>query len=84
VGSFFVPIVGAILGLVLAYKALREARAGGWGSEKMARTAIIVGWGGIALCLLPLCMATTMSGTQLGYFLCNDLFQVVLDILGKR
>ena len=84
VGSFFLPIVGAILGLVLAYKALREARAGGWGSEKTARTAVIVGWGGIALGLLPLCMAMTTSGTQLGYSLCNNLLQMVSDVLGKR
>ena len=83
-GSFFVPIVGAILGLVLAYKALRQARAGGWGSERMARTAVIIGWGGIAVGLLPLCMATTMSGTQLGYSWCNDLLQIVSDVLGKR
>ena len=84
VGSLFMPFVGAIVGLVLAYKALRQARAGGWGSEKMAKTAVIVGWSGIALCLLPLCMAMTMPGVHLGYSLCNDLFQMVADVLGKR
>ena len=67
-----------------AKAALREARAGGWGSEKMARTAVIVGWGGIVLGLLPLCMAMTMSGAQLGYSLCNDLLQVVSDVMGGR
>ena len=81
IGSFFVPLVGAIVGLVLAYRALREARAGGGGSEKLARIAVIVGWCGVVLGLLPLCITVITSGAQVGYSLCNELFQALPDVL---
>lgn len=56
-----IPIAGPGLGLYLGYKALKEARSDGWkqGSEKLAQTAIAVGW--VAL-LLPVCAFTTSIG----------------------
>jgi ribosomal protein S27AE len=77
VGSFFVPIGGAILGLFLAYKALKEARAseGRLGSESLARIAVAVGWIGLALSVLPFVLFFVMSGAQAGCALCNELSQ---------
>ena len=88
-GSMFLPLMGAIVGLILAYKALRDARAdGGQASkEKLARTAVIVGWGGVAVGVLPLCLMVTASGAQMGIALCGDVSQAVMDtvngVLGK-
>ena len=80
-GSMFVPFMGGIVGLILAYRALREARADGGraGSEKLARTAVIVGWGGVAVCVLPLCLMVTASGAQMGITVCGDLFHALSD-----
>jgi hypothetical protein len=79
VGFFAFPIVSAVAGLVLGYKALREARAGGGGSEKLARIAVIVGWIGLAS---PFCLMMTAMGAQFGYSLCGVLIQMLSDIRG--
>jgi hypothetical protein len=78
-GSMFVPLTGAIIGLILAYKARRDIQTdGGQGrSEKLARTAVIVGWGGVALGALPLCLMVTASGAQMGITVCGDLFHAL-------
>jgi rubredoxin len=81
VGSFVVPLVGAIVGLALAYKARVGARAGGEGSEKLARTAIIVGWAGVAYGVLPLCMLVGMPGTQLACSFCEEMQWALSDLL---
>jgi hypothetical protein len=80
-GSMFVPLMGGIVGLILAYRALREARTDGGQarSEKLARTAVIVGWGGVAVCVLPLCLMVTASGAQMGITVCGDLFHALSD-----
>jgi predicted RNA-binding Zn-ribbon protein involved in translation (DUF1610 family)/uncharacterized membrane protein len=82
-GSLVMPIGGAILGLILGYRALREARAtdGRSGSESLARVAVILGWAGIAVSVLPLCMVLTMSGVQGGYSACAELFHMLSDML---
>ena len=88
VGSLFLPIGSSILGLVLGYKALKDARAGGGrdGGEKRAKTAIIIGWVVIAFSTLPLCMAMAMPGVQWGWSICDGLSQalgsLLSDILG--
>ena len=84
-GLVVFPIGGAILGLVLGYRALRQARAGGKGagSERLARTAIIVGWIGIALNVLPLFMILGVSGVQAACSLCDGLFEMLSDALTK-
>ena len=76
-GFLVFPVGGAIVGLVLGYKALRDAQESGGrtGSEKLARTAIYVGWGGIALSVLPLCLFVGMSGVGWGCSLIEELFQ---------
>jgi len=79
VGFFTFPIVSAVAGLVLGYKALREARASGWGNEKLARIAVIVGWIGLAS---PFCLMMTAVGTQFGYSLCGVLIQILSDMQG--
>jgi len=82
-GTLFIPLAGGVVGLILAYRALRGARTSGGqrGSEKLAKTAVIVGWGGVALGVLPLCMLMTMSGAQLGISACEGLFQALSDML---
>ena len=85
----FLPLMGAIIGLILAYKALRDIRADGGQarSENLARTAIIVGWGGVAVCVLPLCLMVTASGAQMGITVCGDLFHAlsgaVAGVIGR-
>lgn len=61
VTTFFIPIpfIGPAVGLYLGYKALRKARAGGQGSEKLSRVAIAVSW---AALLLPMCILATNTG----------------------
>ncbi len=80
VGFFAFPILSAVAGLVLGYKALREVRGGGGGSEKLARMAVIVGWIGLTA---PLCLTMTAVGAQFGYSLCGVLIQMLLDISGR-
>jgi hypothetical protein len=77
VGSLFVPVGGAILGLFLAYKAREQARAaGGWsGSEELARIAIAVGWIGLGVSLLPLCLFPVMMGGEMVSSLCGGLMR---------
>ena len=88
-GSMFVPLMGAIVGLILAYKALRDVRADDRQarSERLARTAVIVGWGGVAVGVLPLCLMVTASGAQMGITVCGDISQAVMDtvngVLGR-
>jgi uncharacterized membrane protein len=76
-GSLFIPLLGSVLGLILGYRALRQARAGGEasGSEKLAKAAVVVGWISVALTVLPLCAIVGISGAQLGYSICDGLFE---------
>ena len=66
---------GAIIGLVLAYRALREARDTNEasGSESLARTAVTVGWIGIAFHAIPLCLVLLFSGSSLSWTICSGL-----------
>jgi DNA-directed RNA polymerase subunit RPC12/RpoP len=66
---------GAIIGLILAYRALREARATSEasGSESLARSAVTVGWIGIAFHVVPLCLVLGFSGTSLSWTICSGL-----------
>ncbi len=75
-GSFFIPGVGPILGLILGYKALKDARDGGKGqqSENHAKTAIIIGWIFVLFNLIPICLAIGGSSIQWGCSLCQSLY----------
>jgi hypothetical protein len=77
VGSLFVPIGGAVLGLILGYKARDQARAsdGKISSEQTARIAIVLGWVVLAMSVLPLCMLPLLFGGELGFSLCGALPQ---------
>ena len=85
VGALFMPLLGGVLGLVLGYRALRQARAGNGGSrsEKLAKAAVVVGWIGVAFTVLPLCAIVGISGVQLGYSICNGLFEAITDIAAR-
>ena len=78
-GSMIVPLGGPILGLYLGYKALREARAGDAGnrSEGLARAAVVIGWGVVAMHFLAVCMALFMPGAHWGCSLCQELLDGV-------
>ena len=77
-GSMFIPLVGPVAGLILGYRALRDARAGGEkkGSEKLARVAIGAGWIVIATSVLPVCLFPGMVGIQ-WCSICEGLFEML-------
>ena len=83
VGSFFIPFGGPIVGLILGYKALKDARDGGGGeeSEKRAKTAIVVGWAVVAFSMLPLCLTMGMPGARWGCSLCEELFDKLFNVV---
>jgi phage FluMu protein Com len=84
-GSFFVPIGGAILGLILAYKALKAARAssGRSGSEGLARAAVAIGWIALAISALPLCLFPMMIGGEIGHSLCGGASALPYMLFGN-
>ncbi len=75
------PLVGAIIGLVLGYKALKSAREGGGNSEKLAKWAVIIGWVVLACTILPLCLVFGGSSVQVTYNTCDGLSRGLLDML---
>lgn len=83
-GSFFVPVGGAILDLILAYKARVQAQASGCrsGSAEFARIAIAVGWIGLAIGLFPLCILPAMLGGQMGLSICGGMTELPAVLLG--
>ena len=80
VGSFFIPFGGPVVGLILGYKALKDARDNGTEkSEKRAKIAIGVGWFIIVFSMLPLCLAMGMPAVQSGWFLCEGLWSKLFN-----
>jgi rubredoxin/uncharacterized membrane protein len=77
VGSLFIFMGGPILGLVLGYRALREARVGGGGDrpERRAKTAVVVGWIVLASTVLPFCLSAMMPGVEWGCSACQGFFE---------
>ena len=53
------PLLGTIAGLLLGYSARSDIRAshGKLGGEGLAQAAIIIGWIGVALYILSICLA---------------------------
>ena len=82
-GAVFFPPLGAVVGLALAYRALGMARRGTNGDEKSARLAVLIGWGGLALSALPLCLIAAWSGAQMGLTLFENLVRELMHILGR-
>ncbi len=83
VGSLFIPFGGPVLGLILGYKALGDARDGGKGekSEKQAKTAIAIGWAIVAFSLVMMCIAMGMPAMQSGCSMCQSLFDELFSAL---
>ncbi len=57
-GLTFVPTVGSIVGLILGYMARKQIRAGAGavGGEGLAKAGIILGWIGVALAVIGMCI----------------------------
>ena len=85
VGVFVIPIplVGPIVGLVLGYRALKSARAGGTNSEKLAKTAVILGWVGAVYTAWPLCLFGGSAGYQILDTICGGLWSELVDLVGQ-
>ena len=75
------PFVGAIIGLVLGYQALKSARAGGDNSEKLAKWAVAIGWFVLACTILPLCLVFGGSSVQAVYSACDGLGRTLSNML---
>jgi hypothetical protein len=61
-GVTILPLLGSIIALVTGYNARKEIRAvqasgGSLGGEGMATTGIVLGWIGIALMVIGMCVA---------------------------
>jgi len=83
VGSLFIPFGGPVLGLILGYKALGDARNGEQGekSERQAKTAIAIGWAIVAFSLVMMCIAMGMPTVQSGCSMCQSLFDELFNAL---
>lgn len=77
VGALFIFMAGPIVGLVLGYRALREARASGAGDrrERRAKAAVVVGWIVLASTVLPFCLSAMMPGVEWGCSACQGFFE---------
>lgn len=58
-GLTIVPTIGSIVGVIMGYAAKRqiEESGGAQGGEGLAKAGIIVGWVGIGLAALGICLA---------------------------
>jgi predicted small integral membrane protein len=72
-GFFCFPVASAYLGFLLGGMALHKARAGGGGSEKLAKIAVIVSFACMLLSA-SVCMAFAIVGT--GY----ELYELVYEL----
>ncbi len=58
------PIAGTLGGLILGYSARKDIRAsqGAIGGEGMAQAAIVIGWIGVAIYIITLCLTLLVVG----------------------
>jgi len=58
-GLTLVPTIGSVIGLILGYMARSRIRdsAGTLGGEGLAKAGIILGWIGVAILVLGICLA---------------------------
>lgn len=79
IGSLMMPLIGAGVGLLLAYRA--RARTG---NEKLVRLAIAVGWAFLVLSFAPLCFTLASSSVHVGFSACDNLVNGLLGVLPGR
>ncbi len=77
-GITFVPTLGSIVGLILGYMARKQIResGGAMGGEGSAKAGIIIGWIGIALAAIGICIAIAVMAFGLaipGIGICASL-----------
>ena len=60
----FFPLLGSIVALITGYSAKKEIResAGGLGGDGMATAGLVMGWIGIGLSLIGVCVACAVFG----------------------
>jgi hypothetical protein len=70
------PLVGSVIGLLLGYSAHREIDegAGDVGGHSLAQAGVIIGWLGIALGVMVLCLIVTGLLAIPGIAICTGLF----------
>ncbi|HEY77158.1 MAG TPA: DUF4190 domain-containing protein, partial [Thermoflexia bacterium] len=74
-GLTFVPTIGSIVGVILGYMAKRQiAESGGaMGGEGLAKAGIIIGWVGIGLTVLFICLWVGFIALGIGGGMCASL-----------
>ena len=77
-GLTLFPTIGSIIGLILGYMARNQIRDSGgtMGGEGLARAGIIIGWVGIGLAVIFICIfiATLVLGLSIpGLAICSGL-----------
>ena len=77
-GMTLLPTIGSIIGLILGYVARNQIRDSGGtiGGEGLARAGIIVGWVGIGLAVIGICIGIAFVALGLsipGLALCAEL-----------
>ncbi len=82
-GSLILPLGSAIVGLILGYKALKDARTGPGQEqrERLARAAVVIGWIVLASSVLPVCAFGGMSGVERICSLCEAVPEEIFDAL---
>ena len=78
-GLTLFPTIGSIIGLILGYMARNQIRDSGGtiGGEGLAKAGIILGWIGVALAVLGVCLVILvwvgLIGGSLGLTICGGL-----------
>ena len=74
-GVTLMPTIGSVIGLVLGYMARSRIRdsAGTVGGEGLAKAGIVLGWIGVALAVVGVCLAITVFGGTFGITICAGL-----------
>jgi len=73
VGNSIFPVLGAVIGLALGYRALKEATT--LAMEKRARLAIGLGWVILGLAFVTICLAMAAPVLQFGCSICSELYR---------
>lgn len=79
VGNAIFPVIGAVIGLFLGYRALKEATTPEM--EKRARLAIGLGLLILALSIVMMCLAMARPALEFGWLTCQGLYREFEDFL---